>query len=470
MSVKEMATSIITGIGGEENISSVSYCMTRVRVTVTNPNKVNKNELEKTDGVMKVLTIGKQYQVVVGGIVNEVYEEIVELLGESVITTGAVDEFYEDDIEMIDEKDANSNQGKLKSVISSAIETLSSIVSPVIPAMLAAGFVKTIAMIMVSVLGFNESNTTYLLLNTLGDTIYYFFPMIIGWSSARRFNANVGVTLILTGFLINPSFASIFEMSENVSFLGVPVTNVYYGSSVLPAIFSVWLLSVLEKQFRKILPPSLRSIFVPFLSLLIVFPILILGIGPIGVWGGEAFASLFTGLYTFNPIIAGAFIGGLWQVLIIVGMHIAILGLVSGPNIARFGRDQVIMTHAPSLVCQIVAGFAVSLKAQNAKLKREAFTLSFSSLVAGSVIEPVMYGVNLKLKTPFIAVLIGGAVGGAIAGAVGAGTTAAVAFSIYTFPAYMGEGFVGLLIGCVVGALVTFLITYFVGFDEELYQ
>jgi len=128
------------------------------------------------------------------------------------------------------------------------------------------------------------------------------------------------------------------------------------------------------------------------------------------------------------------------------------------------------MTHAPSLICQITAGLAVALKAKNKKLKREAFTLSLSSFIAGSVIEPVMYGVNLKFKKPFIAVLIGGAVGGAITGASGAGTTAVVAFSLYTFPAYMGTGFTVLLIGCAVVGSVAFLLTYFMGIDESLYQ
>ena len=218
---------------------------------------------------------------------------------------------------------------------------------------------------------------------------------------------------------------------------------------------------------RKIIPGALRSIFVPFLSTLIVFPLLILAIGPIGVWGGNLFASLFTSMYDFSPILAGALIGGTWQILIIFGMHIAILGLVSVPNIAAYGRDTVIMTHAPSLICQVAAGLAVGLKAKNPEIKKNAITLSLTSFFAGSVVEPVMYGINLKYKRPFIAVCIGGAIGGAITGASLAGTTAAVAFSLYTIPAYLGAGFTGLLIGCGVGACVTFILTWIMGFDEK---
>ncbi len=148
-------------------------------------------------------------------------------------------------------------------------------------------------------------------------------------------------------------------------------------------------------------------------------------------------------------------------------MHIAILCLVSAPNIAMYGRDMIIMTHAPSLICQITAGLAVALKAKDKKIKKNALTLSLTSFFSGNVVEPVMYGINLKYKKPFIAVCIGGAVGGAITGAAGAGTSAAVALSIYTFPVYLGAGFGGLMLGCVVGGLVTFVLTYIMGINEK---
>lgn len=468
---EETALKILENIGGSNNVKSISYCMTRLRVSVKDKNKVDVNALEKIKDVMRVVLLGNQYQIVVGGISNELYEEIVVNRDSMINKEGKINEVIESDMDLINKKENNENTSySLQTILGSLIETLSSIVSPIIPAMLASGFIKTLAMLMITVFGVSEASTTYQLFNVLGDTIYAFFPILIGWSAANRFNANIGVSIVLTGFLINPAFAEIFVNSENVALLNIPVTDVYYGSSVLPAILSVWLLAFLEKRIRKLLPQSLRSIFVPFLSLLIIFPILITVIGPIGVWGGELFASLFTSLYDFSPAVAGAVIGGMWQVLIIVGMHIAILGMVSGPNIARFGRDQVIMTHAPSLISQIAAGLAVSVKAKNPKLKREALALSFSSFIAGSVIEPVMYGVNLKLKRPFIAVLIGGAIGGAITGAAGAGTTAAVALSLYTFPAYLGNGFGGLMLGCIVAFIVTFGLTYAFGFDEELYE
>lgn len=247
MEIETMAEKIIEGVGGKDNVSSVSYCMTRVRVSVKNPDHVDREQLNKIDGVMKVLVIGKQFQIVVGGIVNEVYDAVIEIIGDDAIQSGNVDELIEEDKELIEDKSNRNKKLTIKAGLGMVVETLSSIVSPIIPAMLAAGFIKTIAMIMVNALGFSDTNTTYQLLNVLGDTIYAFFPVIIGWSAAKRFNANIGVTLVLTGFLINPAFSGIFEASKNVTLFGLPVTNVYYGSSVLPAIFSVYLLSILEK-------------------------------------------------------------------------------------------------------------------------------------------------------------------------------------------------------------------------------
>ena len=453
-----LAQDIIRLLGGSENIKDVAHCMTRLRIVVKNESLVHLEELQKLNGVMKVILIGGQYQIVLGGIVDDVFDETVKLCGK----VAHVNE------EVIDENLDAKTDSTHRSWLGKLVETISGIVTPIIPAMLACGFIKTLAVLCTVVFKVPEDNSTIQIFNVISDTLYAFFPIIIGWSAAKKFRTNMAVSLVIVGLLVNPAFTSLFANGAKVSFLGIPVTDVYYGSSVLPAILSIYLLSKLELGLRRVIPSALRSIFVPFLSALIIAPLLIVAIGPIGVWGGNLFASIFTKLYEFSPIIAGALIGGTWQILIIFGMHIAILGLVSVPNIAQYGRDTVIMTHAPSLICQVAAGLAVGLKAKNPEIKKNALTLSLTSFFAGSVVEPVMYGVNLKYKKPFIAVCIGGAVGGAITGASLAGTTAAVAFSLYTIPAYLGAGFTGLLIGCGVGALITFILTWLMGIDESI--
>lgn len=453
---KTIAESIITGAGGKDNIREMSHCMTRLRLGLKDDTKFQKKEIEAIDEVMRVVTIGGQYQIVLGGIVDEVFDEAKKLVGDTVSVN----------TEVIDENLDEVKPTKKGKAVERLISLLSGIVSPIIPAMLAAGFITALAKLAV-LAGVSETNTTIQILTVAGDVLYGFFPIFIGWSAAKYFNANISVTLMVVGLLVYPNFTALFTNYDAVTFLGLPVTNVYYGSSVLPAIFSAFLIAKLEYLLRKVLPNALRSIFVPFLSALIVIPLLIMVIGPIGVWGGELFANLFRSTYELSPILAGAIIGGIWQILIIFGMHIAILGLVSAPNIAMYGRDMIIMTHAPSLICQITAGLAVALKAKDKKIKKNALALSLTSFFSGNVIEPVMYGVNLKYRKPFIAVCIGGAVGGAITGAAGAGTVAAVALSIYTFPVYLGAGFGGLMVGCIVGGLVTFVLTYIMGINEK---
>lgn len=454
---QKLAADILEYVGGVDNVRDVAHCMTRLRIVVKDEKAVQMKQLEKLEGVMKVVILGEQYQIVLGGIVDDIFDEVAAVCGDRV----NINE------EMIAENlDAETKKGR-RSLLGMLVETISAIVTPIIPAMLACGFIKTLAVLFTVVFKVDEANSTIQVLNVVSDTLYAFFPVIIGWSAAKKFKTNMADSLVIVALLVNPAFTGLFADGESVTFLGIPVTDVYYGSSVLPAILSIYLLSRVEMLLRKIIPGALRSIFVPFLSTLIVFPLLILAIGPIGVWGGNLFASLFTSMYDFSPILAGALIGGTWQILIIFGMHIAILGLVSVPNIAAYGRDTVIMTHAPSLICQVAAGLAVGLKAKNPEIKKNAITLSLTSFFAGSVVEPVMYGVNLKYKRPFIAVCIGGAIGGAITGASLAGTTAAVAFSLYTIPAYLSAGFTGLLIGCGVGACVTFILTWIMGFDEK---
>lgn len=454
---QKLAADILEYVGGVDNVRDVAHCMTRLRIVVKDEKAVQMKQLEGLEGVMKVVILGGQYQIVLGGIVDDIFDEVAAVCGDRV----NINE------EMIAENlDAETKKGR-RSLLGMLVETISAIVTPIIPAMLACGFIKTLAVLFTVVFKVDEANSTIQVLNVVSDTLYAFFPVIIGWSAAKKFKTNMAVSLVIVALLVNPAFTGLFADGANVTFLGIPVTDVYYGSSVLPAILSIYLLSKVEMLLRKIIPGALRSIFVPFLSTLIVFPLLILAIGPIGVWGGNLFASLFTSMYDFSPILAGALIGGTWQILIIFGMHIAILGLVSVPNIAAYGRDTVIMTHAPSLICQVAAGLAVGFKAKNPEIKKNAITLSLTSFFAGSVVEPVMYGVNLKYKRPFIAVCIGGAIGGAITGANLAGTTAAVAFSLYTIPAYLGVGFTGLLIGCGVGACVTFILTWIMGFDEK---
>lgn len=454
MSNNEFIKKLITSMGGEENIQSLSHCVTRLRFVVKDRGKINKESIESLDKIQTTLYSGGQFQVVIGQEVENVYSDILEhydLNKENTIT---------DAIETKDKNKENNILDKLFSV-------LAAIFTPLIPAMQGMGFLKVI-LVLADLLEVSPENTTYQFINILSDSFFYFLPFLVAWSAAEQFKANKALSLMITGFLLHPQFIELIGSGGDVTFLGITVSEINYSGSILPAILTILLLSYVQKGLNKLLPKILSTVFQSVLVLLITMPISILVIGPIGNWGGAVLVNIFTTLYEFSPMLSGALMGGLWQVTIIVGMHWLILTLIQFPNINTLGVDRITVAFVPSIMCQIAAGFAVSLKVKNKAVRQNALSLTITSLLSGGVIEPVMYGVNIKYRKPFYFVLIGGAIGGAITGASGAGITAPVMFGIYTLPAFFGSGFAGLMIGTLVGSLITFGLTYFFGVDREI--
>ena len=255
MNKAELAKQITNNVGSVDNITGIAHCMTRLRITVKNEALVKTEALSKLDGVLKVVKLGDQYQIVLGGIVDDVFEEVSKLCGDKVnITEETIDENL----------DKLPVQGKKKSNwLNSAIETITGIVAPVLPALLGCSFITTVAAIATSIFKVPDTNTTIQILNAVGNTLYGFFPIIIGWSAAKKFKTNISVSLVITGLLVYSGFTGIFSNNTNVSFLGIPVANLYYGSSVLPAVLTVIFQSYIEKWLKRVVPDTLKSIFVP---------------------------------------------------------------------------------------------------------------------------------------------------------------------------------------------------------------
>jgi beta-glucoside PTS system EIICBA component len=457
MAASKLSQDIVSHVGGIENIDSMTHCMTRLRFMVKDKEKVNKEKIEGLKGVTSSLYSGGQYQIVIGQDVADVYEDILNNYDLSGNKQGKSEPNNE----------GNKNKKSILSVFDQLFSVLASIFTPLIPAMAGMGFLKVI-LVMADLFGASKENTTYQLINILSDAFFYFLPFLVAWSASERFKTNKALSLMLVGFLLHPNLNQLFEASDNVTFLGIGVPEINYVGSILPAILTVLLLSYVEKFLNKSLPKLLRTVFSSVLALLITMPIAILIIGPIGNWGGAILVNMFNNVYEFSPMLSGALMGGLWQLTIIVGMHWLILTLIQFPNISNFGVDHVTVAFVPSIMCQIAAGFAVALKVKNKAVKQNATSLTVTSLLSGGVIEPVMYGVNIKYRKPFYFVLVGGTIGGAITGASGAGITAPVMFGIYTLPAFFGNGFTGLMIGTFVGCAITFLLTYFFGVDKAI--
>lgn len=467
MNINKLATYIIEKVGTVSNIKSLAHCMTRLRVSVKDQSKVDEKALSKLDGVIDVVKVGDQFQIVLGGIVDDVFQETAKQANIEEDGKSFINEKLDDlPIEPKNQEKPRSFWKRFGEGISHCVTTLSAIFTPLIPAMLGAGLLKVVLIIANKFFGIGSTNSTYALLDILQNSFFYYMPILVGWSAAKRFKANTILSLMMIGLLIHPNLAMLFDKGA-VTFLGIHVTKITYTSSIIPAILCVYLLSKVEAWLRKILPPMLRSILLPLLTLLIVAPVTLIVLGPLGYWGGLLMTNIVTSFYNFSPILSGALIGGTWNILLITGMHMVLLGLVRNPNIATYGVDHVLVAYAASLMCQVSAGLAVAIRTKDPILKEKAFSLSLTSFFAGNVIEPVMYGINIKYKKPFYFTIVGGAIGGAIIGASGAGIYAPTAFSIYTLPAYMGPGFGGLIIGSLVGAAITFVLTYRYGLDED---
>lgn len=455
MSESKLSKNIIFNVGGVENIHSLTHCVTRLRFVLKEKEKVNKDIIDNLNGVTSSLYSGGQYQVIIGQDVADVYEDI--------ITNYNLNNAKKSVTDANKEEDKRDILGRLDQLFN----ILASIFTPLIPAMQGMGFLKII-LVLAKFMGASPESTTYQLVNTLSDSFFYFLPFLVAWSAAERFKANKALALMLTGLLLHPSFMELFKANEQVSFLGIHVPEINYTGSILPPILTILLLSYVQKLLNKLLPKLFKTVFSAVIALIITMPIAILIIGPIGNWGGAVLVNLFNSLYQFSPLLSGAVMGGLWQVIIIVGMHWLVLTLIQFPNIDSLGVDRVTVAFAPSIMCQIAAGLAVALKVKNKAVRQNALSLTVTSLLSGGVIEPVMYGINIKYRKPFYFVLVGGAVGGAITGACGAGITAPVMFGIYTLPAFFGKGFTGLMIGTLVGCALTFFLTYFFGVDKAI--
>lgn len=465
MNHEVVANKILESVGGKNNITYATFCMTRLRLSLKDNGLINDDNVRGIDGVIGTKTVGTQYQIIIGPDVEYVYKCFCK--------TAKLEEAkrIEENLDVsILEKNSSSQKSfgrKMIDVISLGVTTLSNIFTPLIPAMLGAGLIKVIMILLDKGFGINADNsTTYAILNILQNSFFYYMPVMVGWSAAKKFNANTVLSLMLIGLLIHPNLAALFE-NGNVTFIGLPVTKVTYTTSIIPAIFAVYFEAKVQNLLKKIVPNMLKSIFVPLLTLLITAPIVLIVLGPLGYWGGLAMTKIVTAFYDFSPALSSALIGGTWNLMLVAGMHMVILGLVRNPNIATFGIDKITVAYAASLMCQVAAGLAVAIRTKDPALKKEAYSLSLTSFFAGMVIEPVMYGINIKYKKPFLFTIIGGAIGGAIICACGAGVTAPVAFSIYTLPAYFGQGFAGLAAGSLIGAFITFILTYKFGLDDS---
>ncbi|MCR3759455.1 beta-glucoside-specific PTS transporter subunit IIABC [Clostridium felsineum] len=470
MKYEKLAKDILDNVGGKENINSLTHCITRLRFKLKDESKANTDVLKKMNGVVTVIKSGGQYQVVIGNHVPDVYADVVAVGGLNV-EDGAQDS-------SVDEK---------KNLFNSFIDTISGVFSPTLGVLAATGMIKGFNALLISLKILTNTSGTYIVLNAIGDSFFYFLPIFLGYTAAKKFNANHFIGMTLGAILVYPALSSlmagkplytvltgtVISSPVYLTFLKIPVILMSYSSSVIPIVLTVYIGAKIERFFRSIIPDVVKTFLVPFCTLLVVAPLSLLVIGPIATWAGKLLGAVTLGMYSLSPIIAGIFLGGLWQVFVIFGLHWGLVPILIN-NLSVLKYDPIIALTFGASFAQIGVVLAIMLKTKDQKLK----SISIPAFISGifGVTEPAIYGVTLPRKKPFVISCIGAAIGGAILGAMGSKLYMFGGLGIFGIPSYIGPkgidtGFYGAIVSIIVAFVLGFVIMFFSGYkDEEVHN
>lgn len=445
---QETAKKIVEGVGGKSNINSVYHCVTRLRFELKDNAKADKGALERLDKVMGTNIAGEQYQVIIGNDVSKVFDALTE-----------------QHPDLKEKKDAPTEGASSKNVISRLFEFIASVFAPILPAVAGAGLLKGFIALFVS-LGWATAGTdTYRIISAIGDSVFYFLPMLIAFSAARKFNANPYVAAAVSMTLMAPDIGALLSSGNPVSFLGVPVVSVSYASSVIPILLSIWLLSYVEKGFNRIIPASLKLLLVPLFSLLVVVPITMIAIGPLGTLIGNGLSGGINWLLSEGGLLAGLLLGGGMALIVMTGMHYALVPVILS-NLANLGFDKFLPLTYISNMGQAGATAGVFIRAKDKKLKSLALSTSITALMG--VTEPAMYGINMRYKKPFVAGMIGSAAGGGFALMFGVNAyVLAGNGGLPGIPAFIGPTFGYALGGLAIAFVVSLVASVIMGIKED---
>lgn len=456
-----LAEEIVQAIGGKENIHGLTHCITRLRFKLKDENKALDEKLKKMSGVVTVMKSGGQYQVVIGNHVPDVYSEVVTVAG------------------IGEEGGELTQEGNL---FNRLIDILSGCFQPFLGAMAAAGMVKGLNALFLF-LGFYADNSgTYTMLNGIGDAIFYFMPVILGYTAAKKFHLNPMVGIVIGAALCyptvqGPALQSGFEaatpgaeapyhllgLPAYETFLGIPWVGASYTSSVVPVIFIIAFAGQIQKIAKKIIPVVVQTFVVPFSVLLIALPIGFLVIGPIVSLLTELLSTSFQSLMAFSPAVYGAVLGFFWQVLVIFGLHWSVIPLAI-MQMAQNGSSQILTAVFGASFAQTAVVLAMYFKFKDKKMK----ALCMPAVISGifGVTEPAIYGITLPNKKPFIFSMIGGSISGIylmVSGATGytmggLGIFGVVNYLTGTDASGMYHAFIGIAIASVIGFFLTFFL------------
>ncbi len=459
MDYKKVAEKILERVGGKNNVQGLVHCMTRLRFKLKDESIVDDELVKKTKGVMGIMKKGGQYQIIIGNEVGAVYKEICQL-----------GDFQSDSTPK------NEKQKENQGIVSSILDTISGIMSPVIPAIIGAAMIKVLLTVLPMIGILSESSETYKLLAAIGDGAFFFMPVLIAMSAAKKFNTNSYYAVSIALIILHPNFISLLndakEAGTTVAFLGfIPVTYASYSYSVIPIILSVWALSYIEVFVDKITPNITKNFLKPMLVVLITAPIVMVAIGPLGTIFGNVLSSIVYFIHDKLGFISVGLVAAVFPFIVMTGMHHTFTPIKLG-MIATTGFEGFIcIAEFCSNMAQGAAALAVSIKSKNKDIKQTSGSSAFSALVAG-ITEPALYGTTLRLKRPMIGACIGAGLGGLVGGFFNLKCYGIATPAIVTLPQYIEKGNPNSIIYALITLLVTiigsFIATYLIGFEDPI--
>lgn len=455
--VKQLSESIMELIGGKENVHSITHCVTRLRFILKNVKAANTEELKKMEGVMGVIYGSGQYQIVLGPNLFPVFEYIINKYDLEV--DEEIEEYHEEDV--LAEK-----QTGIKYYFNKGVQFLSASLAPFITVLYGAGMLKVALGLCAYFWPVVAENTTYMMFNFMSNVPFYFMPVFIAYGAARTLKSNPAFALAMSLMLLYPNFVQMVGGGQAVTIFGLPVTLVSYANTLLPAILSAILVAKLEKFFYKVIPSVLRTVFAPLLTLAVAMPIVMVVLAPVGTIIGNYVVNIFVAIYDVTGGIAIGLLAAVWPFMVMAGMNMLFVAPMT-ELLAKMGFDNF---FRPAWILHNIAEggacVGVAIRTKNKKLRSEAISAAIGAIVSG-VSEPAIYGINLRLRKPLYAVVIGGLVGGAVAGMMGAKAYSLGYSSILAVPIFMDT-----MLAIVAAIIVTFVVaagaTVIMGIDDSI--
>lgn len=452
MDYEKTAQAIVEAVGGAGNVRGLTHCVTRLRLKLADEGKADDATVRAIDGVMGVVRQGGQYQVIIGPEVGKVYAA-----AEPLVCDG------QGEVPADDEPEARP-QG-IKGWANAALDTLISCFTPLIPAIAGAGMIKVLVYILSTFGVIGAESVEYQVLSVLGDGVYYFLPLLVAVTAANKMGTNPFLAMGVAGLMMHPNLLALGDAGTQVSFFGAPLTLVDYSTQALPVILSVWAMKYVEKFFSAHCPSLFRSFLPAMLTFLVVGPIALIAIGPLGTILGTGFAAFCNVMNQWGWIAVGLN-AALFPFLVLTGMHNALIPLMIQMFMTQ-GFDAVLL---PSGLCanlaEGAAAAAVAVRTKSKSMRSTASSAAVSAVLG--ITEPALYGVNLQLKRPFVGMVLGSLVGGCFAGIVHLTAYTFVSPSLLSLPIFAGpeSNFMLSMLSVPVTLVATFAITFLLGFED----